>query len=169
MVYGLKIFKGKDGGFTVLEVLISITVLSIALIALASLATQGMRATETGKRLTQALNIGTEKLESLKAIPYANIQSDGNDGGITRDCALTGSPPPLYTCTPSPAAVSPDSVMYFTWYWTVEYIDLDSDTVYYSTDPIIDSNDIKKVTVVVQWTDLFGPHTVTLPLLRSKV
>ena len=59
--------------------------------------------------------------------------------------------------------------MYFTWYWTVEYIDLDNDTVYYSTDPIIDSNDIKKVTVVVQWTDLFGPHTVTLPILRSKV
>lgn len=164
------------GGFTVVEVLIALAVLSIALIALASLATQSMKATETGKRLTQALNIANEKMEILKAIPYPNIQTDGNDGSIQRDCSLTGANPPVFTCTPAPNTVTidenpaiADDEMDFTWQWTVTYVDLDNDGAFYTIAPIIDGNDVKKIEVRVQWTDIFGPHTTTLGTLRSRV
>ncbi|MBI5560737.1 MAG: hypothetical protein HY883_05625 [Deltaproteobacteria bacterium] len=151
-----------------LEVLISLAILSIALIALATLASQSMKATESGKRLTQSLNIANEKLETLKAIPYTNIQSGGTDGNISRLCTGAAGTPPVFTCTPTSSTATREN-MIFTWKWTVTYMDLDADGQYYSIAPIIDGDDIKKVEVKVDWTDLFGPHTTALKTLRSRL
>ncbi|MBI5599533.1 MAG: prepilin-type N-terminal cleavage/methylation domain-containing protein [Deltaproteobacteria bacterium] len=165
-----------DRGFTILEILIALAMLSVALIALAGLATQSMKATESGKRLTQALNLASEKMEALQAIPYANVQTTNGadltaDGNIARTCVLTTPTPPLYTCTPTAGTFSPSPAdnMQFTWWWTVRYVDLDNDGVYYSTNPAIDQNDMKKIDVTVTWADIFGAHTTTLQSLRSRV
>jgi type IV pilus modification protein PilV len=164
-----------DKGFTMLEVLIAMTILAVALMALASLATTNMKATETGRRQTQALNIAMEKMEVLKAIPYTNIQATSTaplsqDGNVERNCSKTSgaSLPPVFRCNPTGSPTTIDN-MSFTWYWDVTYVDLDGDVVYYSTEPIIDPSDIKRVDLTVDWTDVFGAHTTTLTLLRSQI
>lgn len=159
-----------EKGFTVLEVLIALTVLSVALIAIAGLAGTAMKSTETGKRRTQAVNLAVEKMESLKAIPYTNIQSTNGanlavDGYITRSCTKASNTPPTFNCTPTPSIVTKGG-MEFTWNWQVIYVNLDNDANVYSLDPAIDSGDIKEVIVTVTWTDLFGAHSVRLPTLR---
>lgn len=157
-----------DEGFTLIEVLIAVSIFAVALIALASLATQGMKATESGKRLSQAVNVANQKLEALKAVPYANIQSTGVDGGIGRSCGSAAGTPPVFSCTPTSATETFENLS-FTWSYEVTYIDLDGDSVYYSTDPVIDSGDMKRIDLTVTWTDLFGGHTLTITALRSKI
>jgi type IV pilus modification protein PilV len=156
----------KEKGFTLIEVLIAITILAIAITALAGLAGSSMKSTDTGKRRTQAVNLAMESLESLKAVPYYNIQSTGNDGGVTRTCsALTGTPPTA-TCVPSPGAVTIGN-MQFSWTWKVTYVDLNNNGAYYSVAPIIETTDMKRIDITVTWTDLFGSHTITIPTLRK--
>ncbi len=156
----------REKGFTLVEVLIAVMILAIAITALAGLAGSSIKATDTGKRRTQALNLAAESLEALKTIPYYNIQSTGSDGGVTRTCtALTGTPPTC-TCTPTPNTVTLGN-MVFTWNWTVTYVDLNNDGNYYNAAPIIETTDMKRIDLTITWTDLFGSHTITMPTLRK--
>jgi type II secretion system protein I len=159
--------KGS-AGFTLIEVLIAVSIFSVALIGLASLATQSMQATETGKRVTQAVNIANLKLEALRAVPYANVQSTGTDGGMGRSCGSAAGTPPVFTCTPTSPTETFENLV-FTWSYTVTYIDLNGDSAYYSTDPVIDSGDMKKIDLTVSWTDLLGGHSYSITALRSKI
>lgn len=171
--------RSETSGFTILEVLIAMSILAFALIGLTSLATTNLKSTESAKRLTQSLGIATEKIEATKAIPFANIQnsdiSGTPSGRIARTCTGIGASPPVYRCVPTDSPQIQD-VMEFTWYWDVTYVDLDGDTEYFSEDeggtslaPIIDSSDIKMVELYVTWTDLFGTHETVLRELRSRL
>ena len=168
MILGSEILK--DRGFTIVEVLIAMMIFSIALLALVSLATTSMKATEMGRRMTQGVNLATQKIESLKAVPFNDVNSDGNSGGIDRTCVRDGY---VFTCTPTVATDTLDG-MTFTWYWKIEYMDLDADGVYFNDaanpdDGTIDDGDIRLVTVVVSWLDIMGSHNTTLGMLRSKI
>ncbi len=79
-------------GFTILEVLIAISLLAIGMMALATLQSSGIRGNDLGNRTTQALALGQDKLEELinadalgQAIAAGtdnNIDEIGNAGGI---------------------------------------------------------------------------------------
>lgn len=63
----------KDGGFTLLEVLIAIVVLSIGLISLAGLLTSTLKSTNLGKNTTVAANLAQQKMESIKMTAAVNF------------------------------------------------------------------------------------------------
>ena len=161
-------YNGSDNntGFTIVEVLIAVMLFSIGMIALASLAGTAMKATEGGKRRTQALNIATQGMESLKSINIDLIQSTDAAANVPRACALQGNAPPTFLCTPTNSPVVLDNMNY-NWTWTVTYLDLDNDGVVYSAGTIIDSDDIKRIDLIVSWTDLLGSHNITLTTLRG--
>lgn len=153
-------------GFTLLEVMIAMFLFSYGVLALFSLLTSVIKGTDMAKRQTQAMNLGTEKMEALKSIPYANIQSSGSasdPGKIDRAC--TGASP-TFTCTPSPAFEMIDSMRY-TWKWKVTLIDVDGDDRLIEESGVPDNGDAKKIEVSVEWTDMFGPHKTTLVALRK--
>ncbi|MFQ5737019.1 MAG: prepilin-type N-terminal cleavage/methylation domain-containing protein [Thermodesulfobacteriota bacterium] len=64
----MKISKdvGREEGFTLVEVLIAIVLVSVALISLAGLLTSTMINTNLGKNTTVAANLAQQKIESLK-------------------------------------------------------------------------------------------------------
>jgi len=167
--------SGNAAGFTLVEVLIAVFITSIALMALASLAGTAIKATEAGRKRTQAVSLATQKLESLKKVPYSKIQTTDTSGaasmGISRNCgAPVGTAPPVFTCTPTLQTDQLGTI--FTWRWKVTYVDLDNDGCYFAaspcgTGPVIDGGDIKKVDVEVTWRDLLGSHTLTLTALRA--
>lgn len=166
----------KDNrGFTLIEVLVALSILAVALFGLLSMVGSTLRATESGKRQTQAVHLASEKLEMIKAIPYNNIQQSGDgtqsgDQAVIRSCAGAS---PTFTCTPSGAngTDSDPTVnignMLYTWQWVVTYIDLDGDGVLEEANEIADSGDIKKIDMTVTWTDLLGLHNTTLTVLRK--
>jgi len=63
----------ESNGFTLIEVLVSLVILAISLLALAGLMTTTTKNNSVGGRLTEAATLAQDKLEELRAISWDNI------------------------------------------------------------------------------------------------
>jgi type IV pilus assembly protein PilV len=64
-------------GFTVLEVLIALTILLIGIAGLLSMQLTAMRATSFSRHATEASMLGEDKMEVLRTVPLADLISGG--------------------------------------------------------------------------------------------
>ena len=80
-------------GFTMVEVLVAILVLTVGLVALSSLATATLSGTESARFAGLAANLASEKLEDLNRWPYWDpnvyVASGSTAGGLTADAQAT--------------------------------------------------------------------------------
>ena len=67
-----------EEGFTLVEIMIALVVLSVGLVALAGLQISAIRGNSFSKRMTTAVFVATERIEQIKNMPYANIQSESS-------------------------------------------------------------------------------------------
>jgi type IV pilus assembly protein PilV len=65
-----------EEGFTLVEIMIALVVLSVGLVALAGLQISAVRGNAFSKRMTTAVSVADEKMEQLKNSSYANIISE---------------------------------------------------------------------------------------------
>jgi len=83
----------REGGFTILEVLVAISILAVGLLAVATMQISAIRGNALAANLTQATTWGQDKVEELIALPYghANLQDTDNDldAGLDHDTAAT--------------------------------------------------------------------------------
>lgn len=70
----------KQDGFTLIEVLIAVTIFAVGLLAIAALQTSAIRMNSTGGRLTELSTLGIDRLENLMSLPYASpwLEPAGN-------------------------------------------------------------------------------------------
>lgn len=80
--------RGWARGFTLIEVVIAIAVLTIGLCALASLVAQSLTGTGTARYLSTATTLASEKLEDLDRWPSADPHVSAG-GSLTSDSAGT--------------------------------------------------------------------------------
>jgi prepilin-type N-terminal cleavage/methylation domain-containing protein len=76
----------KPKGFTLLEVLVALVILSFALLALAGLMVTTTKNNASGNYVTEAATFAQDKLEELRAVKWENlIDGDNTDqqGGST--------------------------------------------------------------------------------------
>ncbi len=82
----------REGGFTLLEVIIGISILTIGLLAVASMQSAAIRGNQLGYRVTEGTTLAQDRLEWLLSKPYADaLLSIGNDKD---DPLLAVSAPP---------------------------------------------------------------------------
>lgn len=76
---GMKMAK-KEGGFTLLEVLIAVSIFSIGLLAIAAMQTSSIRTNSVAGQITARITWGQDKLEELLARPFdhGDLDSAGN-------------------------------------------------------------------------------------------
>jgi type IV pilus assembly protein PilV len=90
---------GHEAGFTLIEIMIALVILSISLIALAGLQISAIRGNAFSKRMTTAVTIAEAKIEQLKNMPYVNIQSEASaqltqgNMNFTRQVVVTNNSP----------------------------------------------------------------------------
>ncbi len=75
-----------DKGFTLIEVLVSIVILALGLLSLATLASTVMHGNAFGKEMTVATTLAEERMEEVKRLGYANAETAAgteNYGTIT--------------------------------------------------------------------------------------
>jgi prepilin-type N-terminal cleavage/methylation domain-containing protein len=63
----------KSNGFTLIEMLIALVILSVAFLALAGLMAQTTRNNSFGGHITEAATLAQDKLEELRAISWPTI------------------------------------------------------------------------------------------------
>jgi type IV pilus assembly protein PilV len=118
-------------GFSLVEVLIAIVVLSIALMGLATLQVRAMRSNDLANRTTQATNLAQNKLEELL---FRVATGETFAAGVTQDDG-------------NPVAVPADNEgAIFTRSW--EFID---------DSPVPAA---REIIVTVVWNDTMGQHQV---------
>lgn len=61
-------------GFTLIEVLIAISILSIGLLAIGSMQTASIRGNSFASRVTDGATIASDRLEKLMALPYTHSE-----------------------------------------------------------------------------------------------
>jgi type IV pilus assembly protein PilV len=74
----------KDEGFTLIEVLIAISIFAIGLLAVAAMQTSAIRGNFSAGRLTEVNTWGMDKLEELMGLPYLDpwLEAAGNYPGV---------------------------------------------------------------------------------------
>jgi len=82
--------KRNNRGFTLLEILLAISILAIALLAMAHMQITAIHTNAFANRMTTATTLAYDKMEQLKQLPYndANLSDDGD----TTDLADTANP-----------------------------------------------------------------------------
>jgi type IV pilus assembly protein PilV len=92
-------------GFTLVELMIALVVLSVGLTALAALQISAIKGNAFSKRMTTAVTIANAKLEQVKNTSYANIQSESStqvtaaNMNFTRQVTVTNDSPAPNTKT----------------------------------------------------------------------
>ena len=97
--------KSGEAGFTLIEVLIGISIFAIGLLAVARMQMLSVRNTTVGNLTSQATMLANQKMEEIKMTPFddlvaneveTDIDGDGNAGGIftrtTTIAAVAGTP-----------------------------------------------------------------------------
>jgi prepilin-type N-terminal cleavage/methylation domain-containing protein len=141
----MKILKSEEG-FSLLEVLIAITILTVALLGLGLMQVTAIRANRDSYQFGQASALAEQVLEQMKAAPFDNIATSGGIAG--------GSPILSETAMDALPSAQKAVVNGVTYYqaWDVA-----------GTDP-------KKITTYVVWRDRIGTwHTVSMKTSRSSL
>ena len=72
--------KEGEGGFTLLEVVVAISILTVGLLAVAIMQTTAIRGNDNAYRVTASTTWAQDRLEALIALPYSDAAlSIGND------------------------------------------------------------------------------------------
>ena len=62
----------KENGYTLIEVLIALTIFAVGLLAVAGMQTSAIRMNSTAGKLTNLSTWGMDKIEELSALPYSD-------------------------------------------------------------------------------------------------
>ncbi len=136
----------KQEGFTILEVLVAISILTVGLLAVASMQVAGMNTNAHARNVTEGINWAQDKLEELIALPYDDPNNMGlidtdNDGNLG-----------LGNATAATADYS-ETRGIFTIYWNIA-----------DNSPVANS---KSIRIIVTWPDRSVTRRVLLNYIRS--
>jgi type IV pilus modification protein PilV len=140
-------YPGFYKGFTLLEIMISVLIISVGLVALANLQTKLSRYSATAKQRTLAVNLAEQQIETMQAISVLGSTGAGS-------CATEpGAFDDLAACTSGVTVDSGSGA--FTMTWTIsQYLqNADGTTEAYVAAPNLRRPDLKLVTIKVAWVD----------------
>lgn len=160
----------REDGFTLVELVIAMVVLSIAILALVAAYTSGFTALNRATRVSSARMVADAQMERLRAVSYSALQlnttcgaSCSEDATYTGDAAysstaqVTGSCTDT-TCLPTQTKTGPDGQSYR----LDTYIAYNCWSGTLSTSPSVTCGSgnpapVKRVTVVVRSSTLTAP------------
>ena len=109
-----------DEGFTLIEIMIALVILSIGLMALAGMQVSAINGNAFSKRMTTAVSIAEQTIEQLKNTPFNNIQSQSaspisqSNLNFTRQVTVINDSPIANTLTATVTVTWMDGVKTYT-------------------------------------------------------
>jgi len=138
-------------GFSLIEVMVSLTILAVGLLGLALLQTTAIKGNENANKATVATEFAQETLEQFRRVAWANVLSQANTA------AFNATTTPIYSSLPGAAGDS--ATVRGTTYYRI-----------WRVDPNVATATLKTITVWCCWQDDRGGwHNVMLVAQRSSV
>jgi type IV pilus assembly protein PilV len=72
-----KKFRLDNKGFSIIEILIGLTVFAIGILALAKVQIVSMKGNTNSRQMTEASFLATSRMENLRRLPFASLVDDG--------------------------------------------------------------------------------------------
>lgn len=74
----------NNAGFTIIEVVIAISILAVGLLGVAAMQTSAIQVNSAAGRMTTRINWAQDKMEELKAMPFSDpwLEASGNPTGV---------------------------------------------------------------------------------------
>jgi prepilin-type N-terminal cleavage/methylation domain-containing protein len=72
-----RVITGK-GGFTILEVMVAISILAVGLMAIFTAQSRSIRGNTDANRQTEAMTFAQDRMEELLALPYEDLDGTGS-------------------------------------------------------------------------------------------
>jgi type IV pilus assembly protein PilV len=170
-------YPARQSGFTLIEVLIAISILAIGLLALAKMQMAATESNATSREMTEAMKIAQQQVEDIMTWPYDDDRlSDGD--GENDGCDGLGNYPqdPLEPDDPPDAdGKLPDPVIFGTGgQIDVEHAAGDDDSpdtanVYWNVAEDYPTAGTKTIRVIVAWTDDGTPRKVVLETIKADI
>jgi prepilin-type N-terminal cleavage/methylation domain-containing protein len=163
--------RDAEDGFTLIELVVAMTVLAISALAFTTTTNNGFRLIGTSKERQMAVGLANEWTEQGRAVPYSGLAlaaSTSFDGAGTPDAAVSGGT--TYDgddFDPEPLVFDASATLEH--YALRHPTDLDYKLYRYVTwvaDGSV-SHAYKRLTVVVQWTGSHGAKTLTMSTIIS--
>ena len=152
--------RSPGGGFTLIEILVTVLIVITALAGLMMMAVGSTRAGVDSMNFNRATAFGEELLEQLRETKYANLEAQANTASGT-GCAGAGNPP--WDVAPNDGGVSdPNSPANPTQITFERDVDVQC----------LPNSTLRRVTVQVRWEDQISKrrgskHSVKFETLRS--
>jgi len=146
-------FRDQEKGFTLLEVLVAITVLTVGLLGMALMQASAIRANAFAANTTEAVNWAEDQMEKLMMLPWDDPLLQDTDGDGVAGLTDTG-----YDSDPATLADSDHPAVIHGGY-----------RIYWNVAADVTAPDTKTVTVNVLWSDHGTTKSVSLRNLMSKL
>jgi prepilin-type N-terminal cleavage/methylation domain-containing protein len=154
--------SAREAGFTLIEMVISVSVLAMMVLAVSGVLNSGLRALSAAKARARANQVASEAIEELQRFSYDNLGHCDTPTGTIPD-GLTSLVP--LNCPGSPAFVHPCQAPGTTGTIPRGEYKCTSNNVEYTVKRYIAYADglqaTKRLAVFVEWQDLAGRHQVS--------
>ena len=153
--------KLKEDGYTLVEVLIAITVLAFGLMAVATMQVTAIKTNAIASGMSQGLTLAQAKVEELMNLPYSALDDtdldgtgeDANDDGVDDDGENFGLDD---TVEGDDSDKDPlETHGRYTIYWNVAV-----------NEPVTDS---KTIRVIVTWTEKGRNKSIKLDFVKTSL
>jgi type II secretion system protein I len=76
--FGKSTFRAGKAGFTILEVMVAISILAVGLMAVFTAQSRSITGNTNANRQTEAMTLAQDKMEELLALPYEDLDATGS-------------------------------------------------------------------------------------------
>jgi type IV pilus assembly protein PilV len=158
------VVKARSGGFTLMEIMLSVMVLSVGLLAIGSMQVKAINGNLHATRLTEGSTWAQNTIERLMSLPYGDqaLQDTTSYSGETEEVRRNSLRHPLPPLSQQPI---PDPETYPPEHQARE----EMFTIHWNVEDNLEQNNAKSIAVVVTWAEGSVQRAVVIESVRPRI
>ena len=145
----------SQGGFTLLEIIVAVAILSFGILAVASMQLTSIKGNSQAIGITEAITLAQDRAEKLMRLAYNDATLSDTDANGTTGLGDTSAPDQQDPANPIQVGGAGAQGREYNVYWNVV------------EDSPIDNT--KTIRIIITWTDRGNQRNATLEIMKADI